>query len=79
MLLDHVLDAQSGLQVMRDAQAHTTRFGLAVTWVLLSSTEDQYTINKYYQEGIEMIIHKPLTLDKIRSLIEKFGDDDNVY
>ena len=52
------------------------RFNLDVIWVLVSSTEDDETINKYKTEGILLFIEKPLTSIKLNNLFniidEKF-------
>eukprot|EP00801_Mesodinium_rubrum_P007290 Mrub_07301.p1 GENE.Mrub_07301~~Mrub_07301.p1 ORF type:complete len:282 (-),score=67.65 Mrub_07301:88-876(-) len=75
VLLDHVLDGQSGLQVYQAAQEHQARFNLSVVWVLVSSTEDVDTINMYKQYGISYIIQKPLSVAKIREVIELYGKE----
>eukprot|EP00801_Mesodinium_rubrum_P007802 Mrub_07815.p1 GENE.Mrub_07815~~Mrub_07815.p1 ORF type:complete len:273 (-),score=70.36 Mrub_07815:68-886(-) len=75
VLLDHVLDGQSGLQVIRAAREHTARFGLPVVWVLVSSTEDADTADRYKEEGVSWIIQKPLSVAKIRELIDMYGQE----
>jgi len=45
VLLDHVLDNTTGLEVLKAAKETLVKFDLDVTWVLLSSTEDKNTIS----------------------------------
>ena len=71
VLLDHVLDGTSGLQVVADSRPHLRRLGLGVKWLLLSSTEDQDTVAQYLQAGIEYVIQKPLSVAKIKNVISK--------
>eukprot|EP00801_Mesodinium_rubrum_P006885 Mrub_06893.p1 GENE.Mrub_06893~~Mrub_06893.p1 ORF type:complete len:300 (+),score=50.85 Mrub_06893:77-901(+) len=75
VLLDHVLDGQSGLQVLKEARVHQRRFGLEVVWVLVSSSEDEYTLDMYKAEGVEHVIQKPLSVEKVRELIQNYGID----
>jgi len=53
VLLDHVLDNTTGLEVLKAAKETLVKFDLDVTWVLLSSTEDRNTISNYEEEGVE--------------------------
>ena len=45
VLLDHVLDGQTGLEVLINAKKIQLKFDIKIIWVLLSSTEDENTIN----------------------------------
>ena len=45
VLLDHVLDNQTGLQVLKEVELHQCKFNVDIKWVLLSSTEDEKTMN----------------------------------
>jgi len=53
ILLDHILDNTTGLEVLKAAKEIQLKFDLDLTWVLLSSTEDKNTITKYQEEGVE--------------------------
>ena len=41
-----------------------------MTWVLVSSTEDQETINVYKEEGVQLFIEKPLNMINLNKLID---------
>ena len=53
MLLDHVLDGQTGLDVLIDAKKLQLKFNMNINWVLLSSTEDENTINLYKEQSVK--------------------------
>eukprot|EP00801_Mesodinium_rubrum_P008835 Mrub_08864.p1 GENE.Mrub_08864~~Mrub_08864.p1 ORF type:complete len:255 (-),score=71.79 Mrub_08864:31-771(-) len=70
VLLDHVLDGASGLDVYAAAAELQRRFQLHVFWVLLSSSEDEVTTDKYRDLGVTYFIQKPLSILKLNSLLE---------
>ena len=45
VLLDHILDGITGLEVYRESKVIQNRFSLKILWILVSSTEDNETIN----------------------------------
>ena len=47
ILLDHILDGSQGIEVLKKANSVRDKFNLDIIWVLLSSTEDNETIEKY--------------------------------
>lgn len=62
ILLDNILDGETGLNLYRNIQSTQDRFGLCIKWVVVSSTEDEFTIGKYKNEGIEKFIVKPMNI-----------------
>ena len=52
-LLDHLLDGFTGFDVYKKAKITQQRFNIDIIWVLVSSTEDYDTIQKYVNEGIQ--------------------------
>ena len=51
------------------------RFNLDVIWVLVSSTEDDETINKYKTEGVSLFLEKPLTIIKLNNLLNIINEE----
>ena len=71
IMLDHILDGQTGLQVKEEVNIHQKRFNLDLFQVLVSSTEDLNTINNYQNASVEQFIEKPLTAPKVRLLLDQ--------
>jgi len=46
ILLDHQLDCATGIDVLKKVKEMHHNFSLDITWVLVSSTEDNHTIKK---------------------------------
>ena len=52
-LLDHLLDGFTGLELLMKAKQTQRKFNLDIIWILVSSTEDEDTIQNYKSEGIQ--------------------------
>ena len=59
----------------REAKIIQDRFNLDVIWVLVSSTEDEETINKYKTEGVSLFLEKPFTIIKLNNLLNIINDE----
>ena len=70
ILLDHVLDCTQGISVLLNLRDFANKFDIEMIWVLVSSTEDRDTVNSYTELGVEKIITKPLSINKIKGLME---------
>jgi len=46
VLLDHVLDCSTGLELLINAKETQRKFSLNIVWVLLSSNEDKNIMNE---------------------------------
>lgn len=53
LLLDHVLDRKTGLDLYNNVKDTQIKFNIKIVWVLLSSTEDLAIIDKYKNVGFE--------------------------
>ena len=60
----------------KEAKVVQDRFNLDIIWVLVSSTEDDATINKYQIEGVSLFIEKPLNIIKLNNLINDINLND---
>jgi len=77
ILLDHVLDGQIGLDVINEVKDVQFKFGIDITWVLVSSTEDSITIENYKSAGLKYFIEKPLSVNKLKRFINQLNEDSN--
>ena len=71
VLLDHILDGQTGLELLECVKKYEHRLNLEINWVLVSSTEDESTISKYKKAGVQQCIQKPLSIHKIKDILDK--------
>mmetsp|Transcript_28107 Transcript_28107/g.23595 ORF Transcript_28107/g.23595 Transcript_28107/m.23595 type:complete len:140 (+) Transcript_28107:147-566(+) len=69
ILLDHVLDCTLGYNVKENLKNFEYRFELKIIWILVSSTEDKDTVQKYIEMGVKKVITKPLNISKINKLM----------
>mmetsp|Transcript_62299 Transcript_62299/g.52820 ORF Transcript_62299/g.52820 Transcript_62299/m.52820 type:complete len:89 (+) Transcript_62299:478-744(+) len=69
ILLDHILDTITGIDVMEDLRKQLLSLKIKVVWVLVSSTEDTDTLQQYIYMGVERVITKPLSTSKIKDLM----------
>ena len=68
------MDGVKGIDVLRKAKVIQSRFNLDIIWVLVSSTEDEATVNKYKKEGVSLFIDKPFTNIKLNNLIKNLEE-----